>query len=113
MFRRNEQGFFLLELLLSLSAWFMLCFFLLPSLMDMRAQTMMTEVHQKAVQLMYEELQAKLLGETSYADYSVYNSGVEYQIYWRDSILKGSKEVCVKVEHITFIDKTEVCTSQE
>lgn len=110
---KNEKGFFLLELLLSLSAWFMLCLFLLPVLIEIKGQIEQEEINRTAEQLMYEELQAQLLGKQSYTGYSVFESGIEFKVLWRDSVLNGDKEVCVKVEHTSFNNKTEKCGLQE
>ena len=103
----------MLELLLSISAWFMLCLFLLPFLIDIKIQTEQEEISKRAEQLMFEELQGKLMGGQSYSSYSVFDSGIEYKVFWRDSALNGQKEVCVKVEHIAFNSQTEICSSQE
>jgi competence protein ComGE len=113
MWWKSNRGFFLLELLLSLSAWFLMCLFLLPILIDLNSQTVQAEINKKAQQLVFEELQANLQGNQSSSSYSIFESGVEYQVSWRDSVLNGNKEVCVKVEHNPFQVKTEICGMEE
>jgi competence protein ComGC len=110
---RKNKGFFLLELLLSLSAWFMLCLFFIPLLIDLKIQSQQLEVHKKAEQLLYEELQASIVDGQKYLNYSVSHQGIEYRIEWRDLSLSGQKEVCVKVEKHSFISKTEMCATPE
>jgi competence protein ComGE len=105
----KNKGFFLLELLLSLSAWFLIGLYLLPLLIDMTNQYKQLEVNKFARQLLYEELQAKLIDGQSYASYSVFLNGIEYKINWRDSSVPGQKEVCVKVEKNSFHPNTEIC----
>jgi competence protein ComGE len=110
---RNNNGFFLLELLLSLSALFMICIFFIPLLMDLNQQSRQLEADSKARQLMYEELQAKIRGAQTFTDYFIEENSVKYQIIWRDSGLYGQKEVCVKVEQNSFLAKTEICGALE
>lgn len=101
----------MVELLLSLSAISMMCLFLLPLYMEIRSQTEQTRIDKKAEQLMFEELQAQLMGALSYSSYSVFDSGIEYLVTWRDRS-PTLKEVCVKVEHST-LSSAEICGVQE
>jgi competence protein ComGE len=114
MLLKSNKGFFLLELLLSLSAWFMLCLFILPLLIELNNQSLQLEVNKKAEQLLYEELQAKLNDGRSYTSYTTFYHGIEYKIIWRDLASIGQKEVCVKVEKNSYsFQKTELCTVLE
>jgi competence protein ComGE len=108
---RNNSGFFLLELLLSLSALLLLSLFLLPLLMDLREQSQQLEVENVARKLMYEELQAKLIDNRLFLNYSVIENTVEYHIIWGGSGAgaAGQKEVCVKVDGNSFLSETKVC----
>ncbi|MDQ0197315.1 hypothetical protein [Neobacillus ginsengisoli] len=109
----KNKGFFLLELLLSLSAWFMMGLFLIPLLIDMTNQFRQLEVDNYARQLLYEELQVKLIDGQSTTSYSKFLNGIEFNIYWRDSSVLGQKEACVKVEKNSFYSKTELCSIPE
>ncbi|ETI67331.1 hypothetical protein [Neobacillus vireti] len=110
---RNNKGFFLLELLLSLSALLMLSLFLLPLLMDLKGQSRQLGVENKARQLMYEELQAKLIANPTFTNYTFVENGVEYKIIWKDSLTAGQKEVCVRVERNSFLPQIEICSVLE
>lgn len=110
---RSNNGFFLLELLLSLSALFMICLYFIPLLMDLNQQSLNLEKENKARQLLYEELQAKIRGAQTFTDFSIKENGVEYQIKWRDSGLSGQKEACVSVEPNAILSKTEICGTLE
>jgi type II secretory pathway pseudopilin PulG len=105
----NNKGFFLLELLLSLSALLMLSLFLLPLLMDLRDQSRQLEIENNARKLMYEELQAKLIDSRTFTNYTFIQNRVEYKIIWRDIQVTGQKEVCVKVERNPFLPETKIC----
>lgn len=109
----NNKGFFLLDLLLSLSALLMICLFFIPLLMDIRRQSTQLEADTKARQLVYEELQASLYSTQAAVNYTVIQNGVLYHIFWRDSEYPGKKEVCIKIEKNTFLSATEICGVQE
>jgi competence protein ComGE len=104
---QNNKGYFLLDLLLSLSALFLVTLYLTPMLMDLREQSGRLEIEKTARQLMFQELQAKLIHSNNPANYAITKNGIEYQIYWRE--FSGMMEVCVKVEETPLHSKTEVC----
>nr|WP_263325739.1 hypothetical protein [Neobacillus sp. Marseille-Q6967] len=98
------NGYFLLELLLSLAAWFMLGLFFIPLFIDMTNQAWQLGVERKANQLIFEELQAKLNDPSSFFGYTVSDNGLNYRVDWNESAA-GQKEVCVQVEKDTFLYK--------
>lgn len=108
---RKNNGFFLLELLLSLSALLMICLFLIPLLIEMRNQTRTLEIEEKARQIMFEELQAKLINDQPLTNYSVNQNSITYKISWTDS--SQPKEVCVSVDKESFHKRTEICGTLE
>jgi competence protein ComGE len=112
MLSKNE-GFFLLELLLSLSALLMLCLFFMPLLMDVSNQSHRLASEKKAKQLVFEELQANLLEDRTSHNYSKFLNGTEYKIYWNQSPVNGQKEVCVEVGEQTFHPRIEICAIPE
>lgn len=113
MWWKYKQGYFLLELLASLAAWLMLCLFIVPLLIDLNNQSLQLEVQNKAEQLLYEELQAKVMDAMDYNNYSLFHHGIEYKINWKDQATSGQKEVCVKVEKQAYIQETEMCAVPE
>ncbi|MEH7178732.1 competence type IV pilus minor pilin ComGE [Neobacillus vireti] len=112
MLSKND-GFILLELLLSLSALFMLCTFFIPLLLDLNNQSHQLLRNKKAKQLLFEELQANLIEDRTGASYSKFHNGTEYKIYWLPSPLDGQEEVCVKVVEQTFLPGNEICAKPE
>ncbi|MEH7309263.1 hypothetical protein [Neobacillus drentensis] len=106
---RNTNGYFLLELLLSLSALLILSMFLLPLLTELREQSRQLELERKARQLMYEVLQMNLVSNQPTVNSTTIQNGVEYQILWKDSESPNQKEVCVRVEKNSFLPEVEVC----
>ncbi|MBL4951419.1 hypothetical protein JK635_04080 [Neobacillus sp. YIM B02564] len=110
---KNNKGFFLLELLLSLAAVFMIGIYLIPLFIDLREQSINLEMEKKARQIMYEELQAKLNDSQAYTSGSLSQNGVNYQIHWNDRNENGLKEVCVSADGKTRHSKIEVCGKLE
>lgn len=109
----KNDGFFLLELLLSLSAWFMLGMFFMPILIELSNQSQQLVRDKKAVLFLFEELQANLTEDRTNSNYSIFHNGTEYKIYWKQSSVIGQKEVCVKVEETSFLPRTEICKVPE
>ena len=109
----KNDGFFLLELLLSLSAWFMLGMFFMPLLMELSNQSQHLVRDKKAVQFLFEELQGNLTEDRTNSNYSIFHNGTEYKIYWKQSSGFGQKEVCVKVDETSFLPRTEICNVPE
>lgn len=110
---QSNKGFFLLELLLSLSALLMLSLYLLPILMEIRHQSMQLEIENTSRKIMYEELQAKLIDGQTFIGYTIIRNKVEYKIIWNETGALGQKEVCVKVEKNAFLPESKVCGALE
>ncbi|MEH7417693.1 competence type IV pilus minor pilin ComGE [Neobacillus drentensis] len=106
---QNNKGYFLLELLLSLSTMLMICLFLLPLLMEVRDQTSKLEVMRTAQRFMYQELNAKIIDSRSFSNYTLIQNNIEYKIIWTDTNSAGQKEVCVKVEKNSVHPEANVC----
>jgi competence protein ComGE len=106
---RRSKGFFLLELLLSLSAILMLSLFLLPLLIELRDQSRQLELEKNARQIMFEELQSKVNSNGTFSNYSSIQNGVEYKISWKNTGLYDKKEVCVRIDKNSFLPEIEIC----
>lgn len=109
----KNDGFFLLELLLSLSVWFMIGMFFMPLLMELSTQSEQLVRNKKAVQCLFEELQANLTADRTNSNYSIFHNGTEYKVYWAQLSGIGQKEVCVKVDETSLLPKTEICKIPE
>ncbi|MEH7384952.1 prepilin-type N-terminal cleavage/methylation domain-containing protein [Bacillus sp. JJ1521] len=64
MFLRDKRGFTMVEMLLSVSIWFMLCVTLLPQLMLIITERRNTEIFNMGNQLLSEKLQEEYNGES-------------------------------------------------
>jgi hypothetical protein len=104
---RKCEGFFLGELLLSLSLWILAIGILLPFVIKLTNQSLQVKVETGAVHLLYEEVQAYLADGTVPGNRTVHKNGYEYMIIW-----KTDREVCVKFED-QFQHPIEKCETIE
>jgi competence protein ComGE len=95
---RKNNGYFLVEQLLSLYTLLLICTFFLPLFMDITDQAQQLQLEKQATQLLYEELNTKVRGDEVFSNHSVNVRGTSYYIYWNISGDALKKEVCVKVE---------------
>ncbi|WP_251551363.1 hypothetical protein [Neobacillus muris] len=109
---QSNRGYFLLDLLLSLSAMLLIGGSLVPLLIELRNQSAMLEISNQARQIVYEELHAKLT-DNSFTDYTTTCNAIEYQIHWKAVVTGDLKEVCVKVEESHLHQGTEICGKLE
>ncbi|UQD52726.1 hypothetical protein C0971_12310 [Bacillus methanolicus] len=104
---RKSEGFFLGELLLSLSIWLLAIGVLLPFVMKVSYQSMKVRMETGAIHLLYEEVQAKIADGQVLGNRAVNRYGYEYDIIW-----KTDREVCVKFEE-RFQHPVEKCETIE
>jgi competence protein ComGE len=112
MLLRNK-GFFLIELLLSLSLMLMLSLFFIPLIINMKSQMVKLEIEKQSYQLLYEELQLLLINGKASPARSLSMNGIEYQISWKYSAISEEMEVCIKVENNTVYGEKELCQISE
>jgi competence protein ComGE len=109
----KNNGFILAELILSLSALFMICLFLAPILFDLSQQSKQLQVEKYATQLLFEELQSLIINNQPSQNHSTVQNGIEYQIFWNSTDIPEQRKVCVKVEKNTFQPEIELCRISE
>ncbi|WP_042458349.1 hypothetical protein [Neobacillus dielmonensis] len=109
----NNKGYFLFDLLLSLSAILLIGVNLVPLLVDLRKLEIQLEIHNQARQIVFEELHAKLTDSTL-TNYLTTRNGIVFQIIWiTDVQTSGLKEVCVRVDKSNWYEGTKVCGTLE
>ncbi len=110
---RKSNGFFLIELLLSLSALLMLALFFVPLLADLNTQSQQLERESLAEQLLYEELNALIINGIPSPSHSIFRNGNEYKITWASSPSDNQKEVCVTLEKKARFPEKTICQFAE
>lgn len=109
----KNDGFFLIELLLSLTILLMLSLFFTPLFIDLAKQSKLIEVKKQAEQFINEELEALIINEHPSFDHSINLNGIQYQITWINDGPARQQEVCVKIENSSHSPVTAICRSAE
>src|SRR5687767_6054011 len=92
MFRKND-GFFLVELLLSLSTWLIALGFLLPYIIQVTSQLEGLELEKTATHILYDELEKMKVDGSTGSNISVTRNGVIYEVETSES--EAGLEVCI------------------
>ncbi|MBY0122407.1 phosphatase [Bacillus sp. S/N-304-OC-R1] len=99
MWRRND-GFFLPELILSLSAWLLIAGIFFPLVMNIVNQSLQLKQEFEVSRLLYEELiRAKKEGVLP-VSHSLLVNGTQYTISLDSSGGNTGVEVCIKYENV-------------
>lgn len=105
---RKTDGFFLPEMLLSLSAWLMIAGVFFPLIMKLVNQSVGLKQGFEGSRLLYEELlRTKKEGVLPASDSFLVN-GTEYVISIESSGGNAGVEVCIKYENV-FKNEEEIC----
>lgn len=96
MLVKDKRGFSMVEMLLSVSIWLMLCVTLLPQLMFIITERRNTEIFNVGTQLLSEELQKEYNGESSINHLEKYGVTYKFAKNYNEKIQKW--ELCVTWE---------------
>lgn len=107
---RNHKGFFLVELLLSLSIWLLMTLSLLPIYTQVTKQSLDLQREEEAVRIMYEALQGYLL-EGKLENGEVHRGSHIFSISWQMGAFEP-QGVCVSYEDV-FEETKQKCERLE
>ncbi|MBS4191274.1 type II secretion system protein [Bacillus sp. FJAT-49705] len=96
---RRSNGFFLPEMLLSLSAWLIIAMVFFPLIMGVINRSIQLHQEYDGTQLLYETLQKAKKEERVPVHELIKINQTVYEVY-QESVNDGSLEVCVKYEDI-------------
>lgn len=100
----KPNGFFLAELLLSLSVWMVLTLFLLPMFIQVSKQSLNTQYSREATKLLYDTLQDYLFTGNLLENSTYERKGQAFKV----SKVMSENKVCVSYEN-TFEKETKLC----
>jgi competence protein ComGE len=92
MLRKND-GFFLVELLLSFSTWLIALGIVLPYVIQVTNQAIQLELEKTATHILYDELEKRKVFGSTVNNKTVTRNGVSYEVEWRTA--EANLEVCV------------------
>ncbi|THE15484.1 type II secretion system protein [Bacillus timonensis] len=96
MLVKDKRGFTMVEMLLSVSIWLMLCVTLLPQLMFIMTERRNTEIFNIGTQLLSEELQKGYNGESAINHLVKYGVTYKFTKNYNETFQKS--ELCVTWE---------------
>ena len=108
---QGNKGFFMIDLLLSFSAWFMAAGILLPAANYVISQTMAARQDQDAIQLVYDRLTAMKLDPESLRSQTEVRYGTEFT-FVEGLLSDGQMEVCVEYKDIFSKTKRQCANSE-
>jgi competence protein ComGE len=92
MLRKND-GFFLVELLLSFATWLIALGILLPLVIQVTNQSIQLELEKTATHILYDELEKRKIVGNVVNNKTVNRNGVTYEVEWRTT--EAKLEVCI------------------
>ncbi|MEH7107293.1 MULTISPECIES: hypothetical protein [Bacillaceae] len=109
----KNKGYFLLELLLSMSALFMICLTFIPLFIQLKKQSDQFAIENKARHLLFNELHEKLSGSTEFNNTSIKENGIVYTISWDNAGTPEKKEACIKIDKTIYRNEPKICETLE
>lgn len=104
----KPNGFFLVELLLSLSVWIVITLFLLPMFIHVSKQSLDTQYSREATKILYDTLQEHLFTGHSIENSTYVRKGKSFTV---SQVIRENK-VCVIYEN-SFKKETSLCDALE
>jgi competence protein ComGE len=111
MLSRND-GFFLADVLLSLSSWLMAATVLLPMAMFITGQTAALRQENNAAHLLYDHLHQLKLSPELTGQGSISRDGTVFTVIMKQHVVGVPSEVCIEYEDY-FRIKKEKCALAE
>ncbi|WP_428909100.1 competence type IV pilus minor pilin ComGE [Niallia sp. Krafla_26] len=96
---RENKGYFLLELLISLSGWILIASVFVPMMIVFNKQSVETQEKSEALHILYDYLQEAVVENSERNDFSVIQHNKRYDIVWSEG--NGIKsEVSIQYEDV-------------
>ncbi|WP_338470236.1 hypothetical protein R4Z10_15725 [Niallia sp. XMNu-256] len=96
---RNE-GYYLSELLISLSGWILVASILVPMMISLTKQTVEIQEKSEANHFLYEYVQKVVIEKPERTNFSVTKNSKEYDITWDDEKDELKSEVSIRYENV-------------
>lgn len=109
MLQRND-GYFLAELLLSLSSWLLMTGLMLPMVMFVWEQSAQLQLDNTATHLLYDALESHIVEGVSTEGKLVHLNGTVYEIRWSGEM--SDTKVCVEYDVGQSVPK-QICKRPE
>jgi competence protein ComGE len=100
LLKNKNKGYYLLELLLSLSGWILIGSIMVPMLVVFNKQSNQIQEKSEALQILYEYVQEVLIENPDRENFSVIKNNKSYDIIWVGEKEERKSEVCIRYEDV-------------
>jgi competence protein ComGE len=100
MWLKNEDGFYMAELILSLSGWLLISGIIVPLFIQVNKQAIEIQEKSEALHILYEYMQTVTM-ENPVKENKIFSGDhTNYEIVWEKEQEDGSREVSISYENV-------------
>lgn len=96
----KNKGYYLLELILSLSGWILIISFFVPMLIGYHKQSIQIQEKSQAVQILYQYIEKVIIEDPARENFSLTKNNKRYDIVWFGNREGIKSEVCIRYEDV-------------
>jgi len=96
----KNKGYYLIELLLSLSGWILIASLMVPMLVVSNKQSVQVQEKSDALHILYEYVQEVIIESPERENFSVIKNNKSYYIIWVGEKEGRKSEVCIRYEDV-------------
>lgn len=96
----KNKGFYMAELLVSLTGWILIAGIIVPMLMQVILQNKSLQQKANALHIFYEYVQTAMINDGEKENYSEIRDATLYEIKWLDDSVAGLQEVYITYENV-------------
>lgn len=96
----KNNGFYMAELLVSLSGWLIITGILIPMFLQANKQIKELEQKSDALHLLYEYVQTVMIEKSTEENIIMKKGNTQYEINWQEGLEDGKREVFITYENV-------------
>lgn len=100
MWLKNEDGFYMAELLISLSGWLLISGILVPLFIQVNQQSIEIQEKSEALHILYEYMQTVTMENPVKENKFLTGHHTNYEIVWGKEQENGKREVSIRYENV-------------
>lgn len=96
----KNNGYFLCDLLISLSGWILIASVIVPMMIGLNKQSVELKEKSDAVHILYEYMQTVVVENPERTNFSVTKNDKEYEVVWQGKKDGVKSEVSIRYENV-------------
>jgi competence protein ComGE len=96
----KNNGFYMAELLLSLSGWLLIACILVPMFIQLNKQSIQIQERSDALHILYEYVQTIVVENPDRENVIITRGDTQYEIVWREESVNRKMEVAISYEDV-------------